>query len=64
LAALALELIAEVEIPPSLQISGMKVPALLAPQISINITGINSPTVDAQEHEVIETGITDVVLKD
>lgn len=30
------------------------------PQISINITGISNPTVDAQEHEVIETGITDV----
>ena len=30
------------------------------PQISINITGISNPNVDAQE-EVIETGITDVV---
>lgn len=34
------------------------------PQISINITGINSPTVDAEKHEVIETGITDVEVKD
>ena len=34
------------------------------PQISINITGINSPTVDATEHEVIETGIIDVEAKD
>lgn len=34
------------------------------PQISINITGISSPTVDATQHEVIETGITDVEVKD
>lgn len=33
------------------------------PQISINITGINSPTVSAEE-TVIETGITDVEIKD
>jgi hypothetical protein len=31
------------------------------PQISINITGINSPTVDAEE--IIDTGITDVEIK-
>ena len=30
------------------------------PQISINITGINNPMVDATEHEVIDTGIIDV----
>ena len=30
------------------------------PQISINISGITNPTVDAQEHEVIDTGIIDV----
>lgn len=30
------------------------------PQISINISGITNPVVDAQEHEVIEAGITDV----
>lgn len=34
------------------------------PTISINITGINSPTVDATQHDVIETGITDVVVND
>lgn len=34
------------------------------PQISINITGISSPTVDATQHEVIETGITDVEVRD
>jgi hypothetical protein len=34
------------------------------PQISINITGISSTTVDATQHEVIETGITDVEVKD
>ena len=33
------------------------------PQISINITGINSPTVSAEE-TVIETGITDVEIKE
>lgn len=33
------------------------------PQISINITGINSPTVEAAE-EVIENDYTDVVIKD
>ena len=33
------------------------------PQISINITGINSPTVSAEE-TVIETGITDVQYKE
>jgi hypothetical protein len=33
------------------------------PQISINITGINSPTVSAEE-SIIETGITDVEVKD
>jgi hypothetical protein len=32
------------------------------PQISINISGITSPTVEA--NEVIETGITDVEIKD
>jgi hypothetical protein len=30
------------------------------PTISINISGINNPTVDAKENEVIETGIIDV----
>ncbi len=30
------------------------------PQISINISGITSPTVNTEEHEVIDTGITDV----
>jgi hypothetical protein len=30
------------------------------PQISINISGITSPVVDATQHEVIETGIIDV----
>ena len=34
------------------------------PQISINITGINSPVVDAQQHDIIETGITDVEVND
>ena len=33
-----------------------------APQISINITGINSPTVEAAE--VIENDVTDVVIRD
>lgn len=33
------------------------------PQISINITGISSPTVSAEE-TVIETGITDVSIKE
>jgi hypothetical protein len=33
------------------------------PQISINITGINNPTVSAEE-TVIDTGITDVQIKD
>ena len=33
------------------------------PQISINITGINSPVVDA-EQTIIETGITDVEVND
>jgi hypothetical protein len=30
------------------------------PTISINISGITNPTVSAQEHEVIDAGITDV----
>lgn len=30
------------------------------PTISINISGISNPVVDAQEHEVIDTGIIDV----
>jgi hypothetical protein len=30
------------------------------PQISINISGITSPTVEAEQHEIIETGIIDV----
>ena len=34
------------------------------PTISINISGISNPVVDAQEHEVIDTGITDVEIKD
>jgi hypothetical protein len=34
------------------------------PQISINITGISAPSVVAEEHEIIETGITDVELND
>ena len=34
------------------------------PTISINITGISNPTVSAEEHEVIETGITDVEIKE
>jgi hypothetical protein len=33
-----------------------------APQISINITGINSPSIEATE--VIENDVTDVVIKD
>jgi hypothetical protein len=33
------------------------------PQISINITGISSPTVSAEE-TVIEAGITDVQYKE
>jgi hypothetical protein len=33
------------------------------PQISINITGISSPTVSAEE-TVIETGITDVQFRE
>lgn len=33
------------------------------PQISINITGINSPVVEA-EQTIIDTGITDVELND
>ena len=33
------------------------------PQISINITGINSPTVSAEE-TIIDAGITDVEIKD
>jgi hypothetical protein len=35
-----------------------------APQISINISGITSPTVSTEEHEIIETGITDVEVKE
>lgn len=35
-----------------------------APQISINISGITNPTVSAEEHEIIETGITDVEVKE
>ena len=34
------------------------------PQISINISGITNPTVDAKEHEIIETGITDVEVRE
>ena len=34
------------------------------PTISINITGISNPTVSAEEHEIIETGITDVEVKE
>ena len=34
------------------------------PQISINISGITNPIVDAKEHEVIETGITDVEVRE
>lgn len=34
------------------------------PQISINITGISNPVVDATEHEVINNDITDVYIKD
>jgi hypothetical protein len=34
------------------------------PTISINISGISNPVVDAEQHEVIETGITDVEIKD
>jgi hypothetical protein len=34
------------------------------PQISINISGITNPTVSAEEHEIIETGITDVEVKE
>jgi hypothetical protein len=30
------------------------------PTISINISGISNPVVDATEHEVIEANITDV----
>jgi hypothetical protein len=30
------------------------------PQISINITGISNPLVEATEHEIIDTGIIDV----
>lgn len=30
------------------------------PTISINISGISNPVVDAEQHEVIETGIIDV----
>jgi hypothetical protein len=33
-----------------------------APQISINITGINSPSIEASE--VIENDVTDVVIRD
>ncbi len=33
------------------------------PQISINISSITSPTVDATQHEIIDTGITDVEIK-
>lgn len=35
-----------------------------SPQISINISGITNPTVSAEEHEIIETGITDVEVKE
>lgn len=35
-----------------------------APTISINISGISNPVVDAKEHDVIETGITDVEVKE
>lgn len=34
------------------------------PQISINISGISNPVVDAKEHEVIEDDVTDVYIKD
>lgn len=34
------------------------------PQISINISGISNPVVDAKEHEIIETGITDVEVNE
>ena len=34
------------------------------PQISINISGITNPTVDAKEHEVIDNNVTDVYIKD
>jgi len=34
------------------------------PQISINISGITNPVVDATEHEVIENDVTDVYIKD
>lgn len=34
------------------------------PQISINISGITNPSVDAKEHEVIENNVTDVYIKD
>ncbi len=34
------------------------------PQISINISGITNPVVDAKEHEVIENDVTDVYIKD
>jgi hypothetical protein len=34
------------------------------PTISINISGISNPVVDATEHEVIETGIIDVEARD
>jgi hypothetical protein len=30
------------------------------PQISINITGISNPLIEATEHEIIDTGIIDV----
>jgi hypothetical protein len=33
-----------------------------APQISINITGINSPSIEASE--VIENDVTDVIIRD
>jgi hypothetical protein len=33
-----------------------------SPQISINITGINSPSIEATE--VIENDVTDVVIRD
>ena len=35
-----------------------------SPTISINISGITNPVVDTKEHEVIETGITDVEVKE
>ena len=34
------------------------------PQISINISGVTNPTVDAKEHEVIDKNVTDDYIKD